>query len=224
MTPVSIDGVNQGFWAYDFYHYWTAIGAYSAHPNDVYTDLHAQPYCDPTIGAPYGGGGNCGDGMDPTNPPGVSVTAPTNMGGPDSITQWAVRRFVIPTGFTGLVDIVFSAQKDPRTSSPTGDGTTLYGFLYHNGAAQTFGTMNVGNTDTTIHSMSSTVSVSPGDYLDFVIDPKSNDYSDGTFELITINGTQNNIPDPVPEPVSLLLVGGGLAALTAFQRHRLANR
>jgi PEP-CTERM motif len=196
-----------GWWAVDFYHLWTSLDAFGGHPNSVNTDLHDAPYCDQVLG-------NCGSGHD-TNPAHFQ----------DFMDQWAVRRYIVPVGFNGMVSITLSVQKDYRTTSVDADGTTNYAILYSGGVATALATIN---TPTNTNALSSAadpstfavqtvtlnVNVQGGDILDFAIAPNANDYSDGEFQLITIQA--------IPEPATMLLVGGGLL-LAGFARRKYSR-
>jgi len=197
-----------GWWAVDFNHLWTSLDAFEGHPNSPNTDLHPPPYCDPIMG-------NCGTG--PDNNPAHSE---------DFIEQWAVRRYVVPTNFDGMVNITFSVQKDYRTTSANADGDINYVILYSGGVATTIGTIvtppNPGalggpadpNTFPVQTLMILNLVVHPGDRIDFAIAPNANDYSDSEFQLITIQA--------VPEPVTMLLVGGGLL-VAGFARRKYSR-
>ena len=183
------------FWANDFTRYWTSLDAFGGHPNGVLTSTHPSPDC--VIGL------DCGDGS--PEAPGVA----------NEIEQWAVRRYVVPTGFTGgLVNIVLAAQKDPRTviSNPEclynnkiqcPDGTMNEILLIHNGTVTNLGILNIPYAIANPTSVSAQVFVQAGDIVDFVMAPNGNDYGDGTFQLDTVQSV-------VPEPATLALVGGGL--------------
>ena len=183
-----------GWWAVDFNHVWTSLDAFGGHPNSTNTDLHAPPYCDPVMG-------NCGLGADTTHPA-------------DMVTQWAVRRYVVPSNFNGMATITVSIQKDYRSTGNAADGDLNYVMLYHNGVATLLGSAqtpsdlnalhngNAGPGTFPVQTLVFQLTLSAGDVLDFGISPNSNDYSDGEFQLITIQ--------TVPEPASLLLVAGGL--------------
>jgi len=196
-----------GWWAVDFYHLWTALDAFGGHPNSPHTDLHQDPYCDHVLG-------NCGTGPD-TNP----------AHSQDFAEQWAVRRYIVPMGFDGMVQITISVQKDYRTTSTGADGDTNYVILYSGGIPTTLGTLNVpsnpsalsgpaGPNTFPVQTLILNVAVHPGDILDFVITPNANDYSDGEFQLITIQA--------VPEPATMLLVAGGLL-MAGFARRKYSR-
>jgi hypothetical protein len=202
MTPFIYQGANEGYWANDFLHFWTSIGAEEAHPNSMMTNLHS-PFCDPNLWMVFPGinpPSNCGSGVDPNSP-----------NSPDSQNQWAVRRYVVPADFNGMVDLTVAAQKDSRTfNTGAADGTTLYAMLYHNGVTSNIGVLTIGAADPAIHTMSMELPLSAGDYLDFALAPNSNDFSDGTFELITIDSV---LSAPEPSSAALLIAGLGIAGL-----------
>jgi PEP-CTERM motif len=192
-----------GWWAVDFFHLWTSLDAFGGHPNSPITDYHQAPYCDPVLG-------NCGSGPD-TNPAHAQ----------DFKEQWAVRRYIVPTGFDGLLEITLSVQKDFRTNSVGSDGDTNMVIRYSGGVATTLGTIAVpadatafaGTPDATtfaVQTLVLDVAVHPGDVLDFAITPNSNDFSDGEFQLITIQA--------IPEPGTMLLVAGGLLVAGCARR------
>ncbi len=196
-----------GWWAVDFYHLWTSLDAFGGHPNSTKTDLHDPPYCDSTLG-------NCGSGPD-NNP------AHTQ----DFMEQWAARRYTVPIGFNGMVTITLSVQKDYRTTSPGADGDINYAILYRGGIASTLTTINTpsnpsalmgpaGPNTFAVQTSTMNLAVQGGDILDFVITPNANDYSDGEFQLITIQA--------VPEPSTMLLVAGGLL-LASFARRKYSR-
>jgi hypothetical protein len=197
-----------GWWAVDFYHLWTSLDAFGGHPNSTHTDLHPQPYCDPVLG-------NCGTG--PDNNPAHSQ---------DFAEQWAVRRYVVPIGFDGMVNISFQVQKDYRTTSAGADGDINYVIMYSGGVATTIGTIAVppnpgalggpadANTFPVQTLLIMNLAVHGGDVLDFVVTPNANDYSDGEFQLITIQA--------VPEPATILLVAGGLL-VAGFARRKYSR-
>ena len=139
--------------------------------------------------------------------------------------QWAVRRYIVPMGFDGMVQITLSVQKDYRTTSVGADGDINYIILYSGGVPTTLGTIvsppNPGalggpaNQNTfPVQTLLLNVVVHPGDILDFVIAPNTNDYSDGQFQLVTIQA--------IPEPATLLLVGGGLL-MAGFARRKYSR-
>ncbi len=196
-----------GWWAVDFYHLWTALDAFGGHPNSVNTDLHDPPYCDAVLG-------NCGTGHD-TNPAHVQ----------DFVDQWAVRRYIVPVGFNGMVSITLSVQKDYRTTGPDADGDTNLIILYSGGVATTLASINTptnpsalsgpaGPNTFAVQTVTMVVNVQGGDILDFPITPNANDYSDGEFQLITIQA--------IPEPSTILLVAGGLLA-AAFAKRKYSR-
>ena len=202
-----------GWWAVDFYHLWTSMDAFGGHPNSVNTDLHQSPYCDPA----FGGTGNCGIGPD---------TDPNHSAA--FVTQWAVRRYVVPIGFNGMVMITVSMQKDYRTTGDRADGDMNYFYLYSGGTVTQLGSAVQVPTDMAaltgtsadpstfpVQTVTFTIPVQGGDFLDFAIAPNSNDFSDGEFQLITIQA--------IPEPSTLLLVGGGLLLAGLVTRRRFAR-
>jgi len=183
-----------GWWAVDFAKYWTSLDAFGGHANSVNTDLHDAPFCI--------NGQNCGSGPD-SNP---------------SVDQWAVKRYVVPIAFNGLVNITIKVQKDPRTlnTSPRADGDSYTAYFVNNQNAGAVTTLNAlavsaGPNDPTVYMKFSSVMVHGGDFLDFAMSPNASDYSDGAFELITLQS--------IPEPATLLLVGAGLA-LTGLKSRR----
>lgn len=196
-----------GWWASDFTHLWTSLDAFGGHPNSVITDLHNAPYCDPTLG---GSPGNCGTGPD-TNPAHAQ----------DFITQWAVRRYVVPIGFQGTVMITLSVQKDPRTSSANADGDLNYVMLYDGSTVTQLGSplqtppaiTATGAAGTPVETQTFTAFVTGGTFIDFAISPNQNDFSDGEFQLISIQS--------VPEPGTWVLVMGGLL-LVGLAKRRFA--
>jgi len=185
-----------GWWAVDFSKYWTSLDAFGGHANATDTDLHNPPFCI--------SGTNCGIGPDP-NP---------------SVNEYAVRRYVVPLGFSGMVTITVESQKDPRTLSTNAraDGDTDVVYYVNNGLGPTSITqvsaltINVPSNDSTIFTKTTSIMVNGGDFIDFVMQPNASDYSDGQFELITIQGA--------PEPGSLVLMGAGLLGLAAWKRRR----
>lgn len=185
-----------GWWAVDFAKYWTSLDAFGGHANATDTDLHNSPFCITGI--------NCGIGPDPT----------------PSVNQYAVRRYVVPLGFSGTVTITVEAQKDPRTlsTSARADGDTDVVYYVNNGLGPvsitqvSALTINVPANDSTIFTKTTTLTVHGGDFIDFVIQPNASDYSDGQFELITIQGA--------PEPASFILMGVGLLGLAGWKRLR----
>ncbi len=196
-----------GWFAVDFFHLWTALDAFGGHPNSPHTDLHQDPYCDHALG-------NCGTGPD-TNP----------AHSQDFVEQWAVRRYIVPMGFDGVLQVTLSVQKDYRTTSTGADGDTNYVILYSGGIPTTLATISVptnpsalsgpaGPDTFPVQTMLFNVAVHHGDILDFVITPNSNDYSDGEFQLITIQA--------IPEPATMLLVAGGLL-VAGFARRRYSR-
>ncbi len=196
-----------GWWAVDFYHLWTSLDAFGGHPNSTNTDLHDAPYCDPVLG-------NCGTGPD-TNPAHFQ----------DFMEQWAVRRYIVPIGFNGTVAITLSVQKDYRTTSTGADGDINYVILYSGGVPTTLGTINTpsnpsalsgpaGANTFAVQTMTLLVNVQGGDILDFPITPNANDFSDGEFQLITIQA--------IPEPSTMLLVAAGLL-VAGFARRKYSR-
>jgi hypothetical protein len=211
-----IPGQNAGWYSANFFQYWTALDAFGAHSNAVYTDYHTPPYCTPGI--------SC----NPTNPTlgGFDPRSPT---GPDSQNYWADRRYLVPD-YTGPITIDVSEQKDPRTAVAGAQGFMEY--VLDDGIV--VGSINVPvNLDPNAANLPSTVpgaigqpiysitlseNVKPGDVLDFVTVPDYDpalggyaDFSSGSFQLITIQG--------IPEPATLALIGGGLFLL-GFARKR----
>jgi hypothetical protein len=197
-----------GWWANNFDQYWTSLDAFGGHSNSTLTDFHAPPYCDNTLYQ------NCGSGQDPRSP-----------NSPDSANQFAVRRYEIPVNYNGTVDITIQVQKDYRVLgpgvSPAADGDFNYVVEYINGVptlltnssggnmlqtptpASLLQTPNPGPNSFPIETETFfNVPVHGGDFLDFIMAPGANDYSDGEFQLITIQSA--------PEPTSFLLVGAGL--------------
>lgn len=219
-----IPGQNAGWYSANFYRYWTALDAFGSHSNADYTDYHTPPYC------------TTGLSCNPTNP-GLGGYDPRSPTGPDSGDLWADRRYVVPTGYTGPVQITLQAQKDPRTATGNAQGFTEYVLDYSGGVTTQLAVLavpvnqnpNAPNLPSTvpgaigqpIYSISPvSVNVKPGDILDFVTVPNYNstvggyaDFSSGSFQLITITG--------VPEPSTIILVGAGLL-LVGFTRKRFA--
>jgi hypothetical protein len=196
-----------GWWAVDFYHLWTSLDAFGGHPNSTNTDLHDPPYCDAVLG-------NCGTGHD-TNPAHAQ----------DFMEQWAVRRYIVPIGFNGMVSITLSVQKDYRTTGPDADGATNLIILYSGGVATTIASINTPSNPNALTSQADAntfavqtvtmvLNVQGGDILDFPITPNANDYSDGEFQLITIQA--------IPEPSTMLLVAAGLLA-AGFARRKYSR-
>lgn len=216
------NGDSYGTWALDFNRYFTSLDAFGGHANGEFTDLHIPPFCDDALYQ------NCSPsgGIDPRSP-----------NSPGSATQEAVRRYLVPSGVgTATLNIGIQVQKDPRTTPPSAHGTIEYVILYSGGVATTLITLadpvnfdpNIAGAPPTdqgipqpVYSASvSNVVVKPGDVIDFVMstmtDPNYNnqsvDFSSGTFELITIQS--------VPEPATLVLVGGSLLLIGSMFRKR----
>jgi len=224
MTQVTDQSGNfAGWWAVQFNRYFTSIDAFGAHPNGLFTDYHIPPYCDQAQFQ------NCSatGGLDPRSP-----------NSPDSATQDAVRRYVVPTGVGAtLVDITLQVQKDPRTTDPSAHGTTNLVILYSGGVATTLITLvdpvnfnpNLPGAPPTpqgipqpvLTASINNVLVKPGDFIDFVmapaVDPNFNnlsvDFSAGTFQVDTIQS--------VPEPVSWGLAAAGLLLACIARRSQL---
>ena len=219
------NGSFAGWWAVQFNRYFTSIDAFGAHPNGVFTDYHIPPYCDQAQFQ------NCSPsgGLDPRSP-----------NSPDSATQSAVRRYVVPTGVgSTLVDITMQVQKDPRTTNPTAHGTTDLVILYSGGVATVLINLqdpvnfnpNLPGTPPTpegipqpvLTASADNVLVKPGDFIDFVMEPafdpafnnQSVDFSSGTFQVDTIQSMA------VPEPVSWGLAAAGLLLACAIRRAQI---
>ena len=212
-----------GFWALNFNQYWTSLDAFGGHSNSTVTNLHAAPFCDQANLQ------NCGNGADTRSP-----------NSPDSANQFAVRRYEIPLTFNGTVTITVQVQKDYRAVgagvSPNADGDFNYVLQYHNGQPVLLtpdgGQSSVLQTPTPVSSLQvqnpgpntfpiqtvtfTNVTVHGGDFIDFVVAPGANDYSDGEFELITLTGAVQI----TPEPISLLLAGSGLLLFGLLSRRK----
>jgi hypothetical protein len=218
MTPVYLDqngvptntppgpnnhSVDAGWWAVNFTQFWTSLDAFGAHANSPYTDLHDSPFCDQSLYQ------NCGSGPDMRSPD-----------SPGSSEQYAVRRYIVPN-FTGTVLITFSVQKDPRTDAPGADGDQNFIMEYANGTATMLGGIaTVGPGAGPIETLSVEAAVSPGDILDFIDSPGANDYADGEFQLVTIEGLAGSIQtQTLPEPATYGLTGLGLL-LAAWKKRR----
>jgi hypothetical protein len=216
-----------GWWAADFTRYWTSLDAFGGHPNGDFTDYHKPPYCDAVLFH------NCSSegGLDPRSPD-----------SPDSGTQEAVRRYIVPVAIeSAKVDINILAQKDPRTADASAHGTIEYVILYSGGVATKLIMLSVPvNLDPNIQGAPPTsegmpqpvysasannVLVKGGDFLDFVIAPvtdpafnnKTVDFGAGVFELVTIESLA------LPEPVTCGLVGIGLILFGILNRFRPGN-
>jgi hypothetical protein len=212
-----------GFWANDFNHFWTTLDAFGGHPNSVNTDYHQAPYCDPTLVSAISPTGNCGTGPD---------TDPAHAA--DFRNQWAVRRYVVPLSFNGTVVIDLQLQKDYRTGGSRADGDLNYAMVYDNGVSTQLGAPiqtppdlgplqagNAGPNTFPVQHMVYTVFVHGGDFIDFGISPSNNDFSDGEFQLITIQGV-SQIQD-VPEPATLSFVGSGLLLAGVLKRRKFTR-
>jgi len=207
MTKFTDQTTGDSWWAVDFNKYWTALDAYGGHPNGVLTSSHPSPNCDPGI--------SCGDG---------SAEAP---GAPNEIQQWAVRQYVVPTGFAGgVVKVALTAQLDPRSviSNPEcktnlnvtcPDGSMNEILLVHNGVVTNLGTLNLAYAVANPQTISAQAFVQAGDIIEFVLAPGVqylNDYGDGTFQLDTVTS--------VPEPATVALLGGAMLLLLLWKRRR----
>jgi hypothetical protein len=209
LTPLEADPSDpqNKFWAMDFWRSWTSLDAFGGHPNGgtatINTDLHDAPFC---TGPPPAG--NCGSGPDPNR------TAPT---------QWAVRRYVVPGGFNGLVNITFAAQKDYRT--PVSDGTLNFVYLLDGTAVTLLATLDAVAPQITGRATTpadepveivklTNVALHGGEVLDFAIAPKQNDFSDGTFQW-------EQIESVAPEPATFGLMAAALAIIYALKRARV---
>jgi len=200
-----------GFWSNNFDLYWTSLDAFGGHSNSTFTDYHDAPYCNETLYQ------NCGSGPDPRSP-----------NSPGSANQFAVRRYEIPLNYNGVVDITIETQKDYRVLgsnvSPSVDGDFNYVVENDNGTpnlltnsaggtvlqtptpASLLQTPNPGPNTFPIETETFfNVPVHGGDFLDFIMAPGANDYSDGEFQVITIQSA--------PEPTTLVLAGAGLLLL-----------
>ncbi len=197
-----------GFYAVDFSHYWTSMDAFGAHPNSPDTDLHNPPYC---VNAPP----NCGIG-------------PDNNPSPYHVEQWAVRQFDIPSYFQGgSVNINVSGQKDPRDVM-AGQNTDILVFLDRGGVVSQVGSLLVPSNATVVSMPTLNLNLLPGDIIDFALTTTisqvnghtyTTDYSDGTFELITLNSIAS-----VPEPATFALFGAGIAALAGWRLQRRKSK
>lgn len=192
-----------GYYAVDFSHYWTSMDAFGAHPNSPDTDLHNAPYCVPN---PY----DCGTGKD-------------NNPSPYHVEQWAVRQFDIPSYFQGgSVNINVSGQKDPRDIFP-GQNTDILVFLDRGGVVSQIDSLVVPSDASVVSMPTLNLNLLPGDIIDFALTTTitqvnghtyTTDYSDGTFELITLTTA-------APEPATFALFGAGFLA---FGGWRIRNR
>lgn len=198
-----------GYYAVDFSHYWTSMDAFGAHPNSPDTDLHNPPYC---VNEPA----NCGSG-------------PDNHPSPYHVEQWAVRQFDIPSYFQGgFVNINVSGQKDPRDMM-AGQNTDILVFLDRGGVVSEVDSLVVPSNATVVSMPTLDLNLLPGDIIDFALTTTisqvnghtyTTDYSDGTFELITLNSIAS-----VPEPATFAMFGAGLAALAGWRlRKRNSKR
>ncbi len=196
-----------GYYAVDFSHYWTSMDAFGAHPNSPDTDLHNPPYCVPDPA-------NCGTGKD-------------NNPSPYHVEQWAVRQFDIPSYFQGgSVNINVSGQKDPRDMM-AGQSTNILVFLDRNGTVSEVSSLLVPSNATVVSMPTLNLNLLPGDIIDFALTTTisqvnghtyTTDYSDGTFELITLTTA-------APEPATFAMLGAGLLALGGWRlRKRKTNR
>jgi len=199
MTKFTDPTTGDSWWAVNFNSYWTSEDAFGAHPNSPATDYHIAPNCNAS-----GANANCGPGgADPNyHPP----------------EQWAVRRYEVPTGFAGGdVKISLSADKDPRTDTPLGDGVINEIVLYHGGVATTLGTLPLTYNQTSVATITlNNVFVQAGDIIDFVLAPEASDYGDGTFTLDTIQ----SVPTQVPEPATIFMAGAALLGLGLARRRK----
>ena len=217
-----LTGQNAGWWSQNFAQYWTALDAFEGHSNSSYTDLHQAPYCDPVVLQ------NCGNGFDSRSP-----------NSPGSTDAWATRRYIVPSGYSGMLMISLSTEKDPRTSLPGSMGDTEYIVKVHDGVATTLACVNVpvdgimnpnviypdcGNTQVStdpyasspIYSTAVSTNVQPGDFVDLILVPSYN------ADIQTSSGTTAALADfssavfqleqitGVPEPGTFSLLAAGI--------------
>lgn len=217
---------HNGFWAVDFNHYWTSVDAFEGNANSFNSDLHPAPYCDPSIVTVSGTISNCGNGgYDPNN-------------SPYHVEQWMVRQFDVPVTFSGgLVNINVMGQK----VLTGGQSTQIYVFLIRGGQTTELGDLQVSADGNPVSSLNlPDFMLQAGDKLDFALAPTVNaqiakacagylpyqcpnypndpgwhtsDFSDNTYELITIQSA-------VPEPGTLALIGCGLLGLGGWRLRR----
>ena len=178
-----IPGSSAGWWSQDFFQYWTALDAFGAHSNSQYTDYHSYPYC--ISGVSCNPAFGMSGGYDPRSP-----------NGPDSGNFYSARRYIVPAGFTGDINISLETQKDPRTAFGAAQGYVDYVIDYSGGVATILGCINVPvngtmssnvvpancsnafsvtadplGTSQPIYATVLGATVKPGDKLDFVVVP-----------------------------------------------------
>lgn len=231
-----ISGITAGWWSKNFYLYWTALDAFEGHPNANYTDLHQSPYCNETLYV------NCGSGLDTRGPgsPGAGDFLPT-------------RRYIVPSGYTGMATVTVSGEKDYRTILGASQGVTDFIVMVHGGTSTVLGCINVPGdvgqmATSTIPTCSTTsmtmdpianqpiykttvnATVTPGDFIDVVMVPFFQNNiaaaSVGTtagFADFSSGSFQLVTISGVPEPATFGLMGGALL-LCGFARRKFCSR